>query len=895
MAKTINEIKNQWQIIGSEIQESANTASRVGSAGYDLAVYADNISQGQISLGTVANLTALNAIVNPSKGDRYIVSDQINPANSLPYYYVWSGSAWVNTGETIINADAATKTDLAVKTSRTEAFNISQYNDNYGFLTKLGARRAIPENTRALGQIISYRLDTGEWVTEQYDGKDTDVSTWENESNWLPYKENGINLLSLRNGSIFLKRDIYYRGGSQNYLNISLKQGNVLIYDFVLSESGFAMQFQAVNSSGDILTLKEIPASENTGTFSGTLYITQDIQNLIIYTGSAASQGKGSITLTYANKNAIVENIGQRIVSAIYDPYVMQGYIDKATGNFITSALNVMATDFIKVEVGESIYICGAGSSGNSACYALFDSQEQFIRSVSGTEVNEIEQIYIVESGVSYIRSTKWKNGIGYILCKSTNQFDILDKSLLSMYQKQYKGNDLYIITDRFVHRETGLDSSNINSICTDLEKWDGQDIIVYGLSGANASLIAYYDKNQRFISSIYGTAYNQKLIRIKKELVPVNSVYIRSSGNKDDANLLANGTSFNYLSPVNRKKVQFGYTANFNVTDLPEQDIATHRSLETYYSMCDELVTQYPEYVTAIDCDAEYLTANPTDNRPSELSDKPIKMYVLRPKYANVEVGHNGKQNFSELKFMITAGTHGFEWVAIQTTINFMKLICEQWNNNANVEELRFNVSFYIMPCSAPWGVVNDSRVNYNGVDPNRNTSAYDWVLAGEGTNTYSGVSPASEYETRVFEYYFNNIQPQLFIDFHNFGTDLVGNNCYVTSRNPLGRDISAIFLSAISRQWKKYNPTVYPQDTTTILGWQGATTAEKATKSVYASSKGALAWIYETCQGHVWKDGVIQPATQASPTTPKFMTESLQGFMLLVLYACKGFTDNQ
>ncbi|MFT4168202.1 MAG: hypothetical protein QM653_03675 [Dysgonomonas sp.] len=119
---------NRANTIINETQYFANDGPRVGGLIKDVVEYADNISQGQVSLGTVANLTALNAIVNPAKGDRYIVSDQINPTNSLPYYYVWSGSAWVNTGETIINADAATKTDLATKTPILDTLKQGSYN-----------------------------------------------------------------------------------------------------------------------------------------------------------------------------------------------------------------------------------------------------------------------------------------------------------------------------------------------------------------------------------------------------------------------------------------------------------------------------------------------------------------------------------------------------------------------------------------------------------------------------------------------------------------------------------------------------------------------------------------------------------------------------------------------
>ena len=174
---------NRANTIINETQYFANDGPRVGGLIKDVVEYADNISQGQISLGTVDNLTALNAIANPSKGDRYIVSDQINPANNLPYYYVWSGSAWVNTGETIINADAATKTDLTLKTSRTELINISQLNAKYDYEDSTSARNAVPATLRGIGQRVTYKLASGKWVTDLFIGAST--SSWGVSTSWL--------------------------------------------------------------------------------------------------------------------------------------------------------------------------------------------------------------------------------------------------------------------------------------------------------------------------------------------------------------------------------------------------------------------------------------------------------------------------------------------------------------------------------------------------------------------------------------------------------------------------------------------------------------------------------------------------------------------------------------
>lgn len=230
---------NRANTIINETQYFANDGPRVGGLIKDVVEYADSISQGQVSLGTVANLTALNAIVNPSKGDRYIVSDQINPTNNLPYYYVWSGSAWVNTGETIIGADAASKTDLLKKTSRTETFNVSQYNNVFNYADATTARNAVPSTLRGLGQQITYKLASGEWVAEQYQG--ADILAWATASNWrrvidwfgicsiistgVVKLDTYAKTITFPSSTVLVWRGRYYRLSESHQLSVSIDSG----------------------------------------------------------------------------------------------------------------------------------------------------------------------------------------------------------------------------------------------------------------------------------------------------------------------------------------------------------------------------------------------------------------------------------------------------------------------------------------------------------------------------------------------------------------------------------------------------------------------------------------------------------------------------------------------
>lgn len=76
---------------------------------------------------------------------------------------------------------------VSKKTSRSETFNVSQYNNKYDYIDKVAARFAVPTEFRALGQIITYKLASGAWKTESYVGGDT--TDWLNQTHWIEYNK----------------------------------------------------------------------------------------------------------------------------------------------------------------------------------------------------------------------------------------------------------------------------------------------------------------------------------------------------------------------------------------------------------------------------------------------------------------------------------------------------------------------------------------------------------------------------------------------------------------------------------------------------------------------------------------------------------------------------------
>ncbi len=70
-------------------------------------------------------------------------------------------------------------------------------------------------------------------------------------------------------------------------------------------------------------------------------------------------------------------------------------------------------------------------------------------------------------------------------------------------------------------------------------------------------------------------------------------------------------------------------------------------------------------------------------------------------------------------------------------------------------------------IPCLNPDGVKNNTRVNANGVDLNRNFPTKNWELT-EKNNFYGGQEPASEIETKFLINVIEEFKPKLILTLH-------------------------------------------------------------------------------------------------------------------------------
>lgn len=147
----------------------------------------DRSEMGNISVGlkryqpevqSVANLP----LVDNDPGDARKVIEDLN-SEGYSYIWLWDGNEWGRTPFTSFPGDVATTADLNKTTYRSEFFNVSQYNNKYDYTDQAEARNTVPENLRGIGQRLEYRLYTGKWVSEQFQGNGT--ADWGNPFSWV--------------------------------------------------------------------------------------------------------------------------------------------------------------------------------------------------------------------------------------------------------------------------------------------------------------------------------------------------------------------------------------------------------------------------------------------------------------------------------------------------------------------------------------------------------------------------------------------------------------------------------------------------------------------------------------------------------------------------------------
>lgn len=310
--------------------------------------------------------------------------------------------------------------------------------------------------------------------------------------------------------------------------------------------------------------------------------------------------------------------------------------------------------------------------------------------------------------------------------------------------------------------------------------------------------------------------------------------------------------------------KVPFGIgiNCNYSAPEIDALNLPGKGRLAYFYGLYDSLLAEYPEYISKLDCDAAAVAAG--IKRPATMNDYPIYLYKFVPAYTHSSnVGETNQR--SKIKVFITTGTHP-EYMAIWDMYHTMRLICSRWKTDDNLEALRWDCEIYVMPCSGAYVVEQGTRVNYNGVDLNRNAPSTKWKLTENNGLTYSGPSAGSEYETKVFVHFMSQIAPDVYVDHHN--TDPIGdpgNAIYGTGRTPADVDILSEHISVMSRRWKKRFADVFPQNDTTIFGYASDDDTD-GSREQYGAEHAMRSFTYESQTTLLWSNGELVDGAHAN-----------------------------
>lgn len=178
-----------------------------------------------------------------------------------------------------------------------------------------------------------------------------------------------------------------------------------------------------------------------------------------------------------------------------------------------------------------------------------------------------------------------------------------------------------------------------------------------------------------------------------------------------------------------------------------------SHTSVDDLYTLYDGLVSKYPEYVS------KTLLGKISD-------DLPIYRYDFIP-----ALPIDSKRSDCP-RIIYTSGTHGGEYPSMVAGYVFFKELCENWKNYKLLRDLRMCVHFIAIPIVNPYGFINATRKNENGVDLNRNfTKGWNGIITDPTNNNYPGAYAGSEISTQLIESLCSSEEHIFGIDHHIFG----------------------------------------------------------------------------------------------------------------------------
>lgn len=288
-------------------------------------------------------------------------------------------------------------------------------------------------------------------------------------------------------------------------------------------------------------------------------------------------------------------------------------------------------------------------------------------------------------------------------------------------------------------------------------------------------------------------------------------------------------------------------------------------------YNAFNGLVSQYPSYVSRVDIAEELGIEYPTY---ANLGGVANSQYAATPTYKTYmyklscgEDTANGAEQTTKLKLLIVAGVHGNESFASINTYNLAKSLCEAVD--VNYYKMRGAFDVYIIPCLNTYGMyhfnsnmIHDARCNANDVNINRNFPIKEWKVEGEGTQNYTGAVAGSEFETQLVMGALNLIQPNLFIDHHNFGAESMNQYfCTVNEREYIRLNYQSYMDCSIafSKGLPQYFGNAYLQLRTYSMGSPSSAASGTTNRWCYENGLADFSATTEICNVIKYKNGIL------------------------------------
>lgn len=364
---------------------------------------------------------------------------------------------------------------------------------------------------------------------------------------------------------------------------------------------------------------------------------------------------------------------------------------------------------------------------------------------------------------------------------------------------------NLSTVTRGFYIGTDGTINESTSYVISDYIPVDGSKAYI----GNNLVSIACYKQDKSFIARYYVT-------NNKKFTLPAATCWLRISSNilprrwslnegdvlypYDEYYKFLDGIRLPYTATASKDGIIFSGDIDrmFSLNNSPVVDFGSYTGIkaDAVYAMYDSLASQYPSYITK-------------DVLGEDAFGNEIAAYRMTPARATVKLSgamyESDRVKAKIPTILITCGMHGNEHSSALVTYLMFRQMCEQ-TDNEQVNVLRHDVNFIVIPVANPSGWNAYTRKNAAGIDLNRNFEN-GFTVEPVGSSVYGGDSPLSQPETQYIRRILDENDIDISVDFHETasGNAASANDiCWVSAGKVYDMHIAQSFCERISRKFK-------------------------------------------------------------------------------------------